>query len=59
MLNCPCCDHQMLRYISGSHSYWFCRYCWQEMPELSLKHSSSFLCHTRDKASVSKLTLAS
>ncbi|MFB2939449.1 hypothetical protein ACE1B6_29700 [Aerosakkonemataceae cyanobacterium BLCC-F154] len=34
MATCPCCSHQMLRHIRGNQSYWFCRHCWQEMPNL-------------------------
>lgn len=42
MTNCPCCDNQLLRHIRGKNVYWFCRSCWQEMPELSLTNCSLF-----------------
>lgn len=32
MMNCPCCSHSMLRHIRHQRIYWFCRTCWQEMP---------------------------
>ncbi len=34
MATCPCCSDQMLRHIRGNQTYWFCRHCWQEMPNL-------------------------
>ncbi|MEH1946052.1 MAG: hypothetical protein V7K77_03525 [Nostoc sp.] len=40
MTNCPCCSNQMLRHIRLQETYWFCRHCWQEMPNLSLDKSS-------------------
>ena len=33
---CPCCSNTMLHYISNHRDYWFCRHCWQEMPNLSV-----------------------
>ncbi|MBW4565129.1 MAG: hypothetical protein KME32_29340 [Mojavia pulchra JT2-VF2] len=30
---CPCCSDVLLQHINGSKIYWFCRHCWQEMPE--------------------------
>ena len=29
---CPCCSNSMLHYLNHSRDYWFCRNCWQEMP---------------------------
>lgn len=31
---CPCCSGQMQRHIEKHQIYWFCRHCWQEMPEI-------------------------
>jgi diguanylate cyclase (GGDEF)-like protein len=31
---CPCCSHQLLRHASYQRSYWFCRQCHQEMPDI-------------------------
>ena len=33
---CPCCSSPMLRYLSRHRKYWFCRKCWQEMPDLEV-----------------------
>ncbi|TAF05089.1 MAG: hypothetical protein EAZ77_14660 [Nostocales cyanobacterium] len=38
---CPCCSDLLLRHISSSHKYWFCRTCWQEMPVMSRNLSGS------------------
>ncbi|WP_168163516.1 hypothetical protein [Calothrix sp. 336/3] len=35
MASCPSCSGIMLRHVRGSDIYWFCRHCWQEMPEFS------------------------
>ena len=32
---CPCCSNTMLHYINNRRDYWFCRNCWQEMPNLN------------------------
>ncbi|MHC5896053.1 hypothetical protein [Nostoc sp.] len=40
MTNCPCCSNQMLRHIRLQQTYWFCRHCWQEMPNLILKENN-------------------
>ena len=32
MSDCPCCSQSMLRHIRSNEVYWFCRNCWQEMP---------------------------
>jgi primosomal protein N' len=34
MATCPCCSDQMLRHVRANQTYWFCRHCWQEMPNL-------------------------
>ena len=31
---CPCCSTPMLRHLDRRREYWFCRHCWQEMPDL-------------------------
>ena len=33
---CPCCSNVMLRHFRRYRVYWFCRSCWQEMPDLTL-----------------------
>lgn len=32
---CPCCSSPMLHHLRNQKEYWFCRHCWQEMPNLS------------------------
>jgi ribosomal protein L37AE/L43A len=41
MNHCPCCSNLLLKHIRNSHTYWFCRSCWQEMPVMSLNLSVS------------------
>ncbi|WP_071592898.1 hypothetical protein [Pleurocapsa sp. PCC 7319] len=36
---CPCCSSPMLHYLDHNREYWFCRNCWQEMPDL--KHTKA------------------
>jgi len=31
---CPCCSTAMLHHFGDHREYWFCRDCWQEMPDL-------------------------
>ena len=31
---CPCCSNPMLHCLDHNREYWFCRNCWQEMPDL-------------------------
>jgi hypothetical protein len=31
---CPCCSNNLLHHIGNHRDYWFCRTCWQEMPNL-------------------------
>ncbi|MGK7951954.1 MAG: hypothetical protein AB4368_24995 [Xenococcaceae cyanobacterium] len=33
---CPCCSNKMVRHIAHHREFWFCRNCWQEMPDLSI-----------------------
>lgn len=33
MTECPCCSHPMLRRFRQKLVYWFCRHCWEAMPE--------------------------
>ncbi|HHP7244503.1 MAG TPA: hypothetical protein ACFE0H_07440, partial [Elainellaceae cyanobacterium] len=35
MATCPCCSDRLLRHIRGHQTIWFCRQCWQPMPEFS------------------------
>lgn len=35
MISCPCCSNQMVRHIQNQKLHWFCRHCWQEMPNLN------------------------
>ncbi|WP_449002355.1 hypothetical protein [Myxosarcina sp. GI1(2024)] len=37
---CPCCSNSMLHCLEGNRSYWFCRHCWEEMPDLTAKLES-------------------
>ncbi|WP_456057577.1 hypothetical protein [Aerosakkonema funiforme] len=43
MSDCPCCSHTMLRHIRSNEVYWFCRNCWQEMPNFEQKRTRSIL----------------
>ena len=35
MTNCPLCESKLLAHIRDQHLYWFCRHCWQEIPNLA------------------------
>lgn len=35
---CPCCSTPMLHHLEHGREYWFCRHCWQEMPDLENAH---------------------
>jgi len=35
MITCPCCSRQLLRHIRQNQIHWFCRSCWQSMPNLN------------------------
>jgi ribosomal protein L37AE/L43A len=39
MASCPCCSHTMLRHIRHNQIFWYCRHCWQEMPNLNASPS--------------------
>ncbi len=48
---CPCCSHTLLRHARSGEVYWFCRYCYEEMPNLlttdpSWIRSTTFLATT-------------
>ena len=30
--SCPCSGGSLLRHVRHNEVYWFCRYCWQEIP---------------------------
>lgn len=32
---CPCCSTTLIRRIRSQRVYWFCRHCYQEMPNLN------------------------
>ena len=34
--NCPCCGNPLLRHVRHRGVYWFCTYCWQEVPILAV-----------------------
>ena len=38
---CPCCSDHLLRHVRYGKVYWFCRHCWQEMPQSSALSSVS------------------
>ena len=38
---CPCCSNPMLHHIGNRRDYWFCRSCWQEMPDLNMIEKQS------------------
>lgn len=35
MSDCPCCSNLLLRKLRSHQVVWFCRHCWQEMPNVS------------------------
>ncbi len=35
MPDCPCCCNKLMRHACNNRIYWFCRFCWQEMPDFS------------------------
>ncbi|WP_144864203.1 hypothetical protein [Hyella patelloides] len=40
---CPCCSSPMLHHFCNHREYWFCRKCWEEMPDLSdIKEKNQF-----------------
>ena len=36
---CPLCSTTLIHQISNHREYWFCRHCWQEMPNLESERS--------------------
>ncbi|MGD1917461.1 MAG: hypothetical protein ACFCAD_00420 [Pleurocapsa sp.] len=43
LIICPCCSNQLLHHFGKHREYWFCRQCWQEMPDIDR------ITHQRDK----------
>ncbi|MFB2921503.1 hypothetical protein ACE1CB_23940 [Aerosakkonema sp. BLCC-F2] len=43
MTNCPCCSYQMVRHVRRHQTDWFCRHCWQEMPNLCAEQNKTIL----------------
>lgn len=39
---CPCCSNTMVRQVSHYKTYWFCRSCWQEMPDLPIIREENY-----------------
>ncbi|MDJ0679331.1 MAG: hypothetical protein QNJ18_05650 [Xenococcaceae cyanobacterium MO_167.B52] len=35
---CPCCSTPMIHYFHAHREAWFCRRCWQEMPNFSVQY---------------------
>lgn len=48
MNDCPCCSDTMLRHIRHHEIYWYCLYCRQEMPNLTMLISKSSLLSNID-----------
>ncbi|BAZ10028.1 hypothetical protein NIES4071_18420 [Calothrix sp. NIES-4071] len=40
MATCPCCSHRMIRHVRHRQVSWFCRSCWQDMPNIQEKSAS-------------------
>ena len=36
IIACPCCSNRLLHHFSNHREYWFCRHCWQEMPNIDI-----------------------
>lgn len=45
-MDCPYCSDRLTRHIQQQQVYWFCRSCWQRIPDLELDRVdlSSTLC---------------
>ncbi|MGA9378387.1 MAG: hypothetical protein WBV73_06415 [Phormidium sp.] len=60
---CPCCSNTLLRHIRSTGVYWFCRRCYQEIPNcdrvLGNLETTTTLSHYRDlvKANAASLSL--
>jgi hypothetical protein len=37
MSDCPCCSNTLIRQFRSHQLVWFCRHCWQEMPNISAR----------------------
>ena len=48
MNDCPCCTNLMLRHIRNHEVYWFCRHCWQVMPNWNTDQSLSLINFNQD-----------
>ncbi|MBE9228454.1 hypothetical protein IQ264_23840 [Phormidium sp. LEGE 05292] len=58
MSDCPCCSHTMLRHIRSNQVYWFCRNCWQEMPNFEQLRSTSLLVNLSATLTIQEPQLA-
>lgn len=60
--SCPCCSNTLLRHIRSTGVYWFCKHCYQEMPNcdrvLSNSKTITNLSHYRDLIKVSAASLS-
>jgi predicted amidophosphoribosyltransferase len=39
---CPCCSSPLLHHLDHHREYWFCRHCWQEMPDFEHIKANNF-----------------
>ncbi len=39
LATCPCCSTPMIHYFYPHREAWFCRSCWQEMPNFSAQQN--------------------
>ena len=44
---CPNCSDIMLHHFGNHREYWFCRSCWQEMPNLQVMKENQCLFQKR------------
>ncbi len=49
----------MLRHIRANETYWFCRHCWQEMPNLNFSDNHNILGLTKNMPLVVKKSIYS
>jgi hypothetical protein len=58
MSDCPCCSNTLLRQLRSHQVVWFCRHCWQEMPNVSAMTNVSAVTKTmpRHSRQASQLT---
>lgn len=45
---CPCCSSPLLHHVNSRGEYWFCRHCWQEMPDVELKQERKVQSHRKN-----------